>query len=352
MSRPAAHVSSPPPRPPSLLEPLGKKWKRRAVSLTAVALYTLLVWSTCWITLPVAGVIDLVTGRRAWPSVRFVLLALGYPLMQIHGLTFVLLTAPLAWHPRAFHWMDRFQVRWGSLAHRYLAKVYSMGLEVEGLEALEPGPVILLMRHTSQADTLLIPHIVGRGLNRSLRYVLKKDLRADPCFDLIGARGHHAFVSRGKDPQGDREQITWLLSELRPQDVPVIYPEGTRTSPEKRAKVIKRLEEKGESELLEYAQRLRHLLPPRLGGVLAMLEDSPGCDIVFCGHVGLEGASRFDLFREGELTHKTVRVIFWRVAWRDVPEDEGGRRRWILDQWQAMDDWVEEAHGTTRSSGA
>ncbi len=334
----------PPPRPQSLQEPLGRKWKRRAIGLTVIGLYTLVAWSTAWLSVPIAAAIDGVTRREDWPTVRFVLLALGYPLMQLHALSFILVTAPFTWHPRAFDWADRFQVGWGHFAHRYLAAVYGMGLEVDGLEAFEPGPVLLLMRHTSQADTLLIPHIVGHGLDRSLRYVLKRDLRKDPAFDLLGDRGHHAFVSRGKDPEGDREQIKWLLSGLRPRDVPVIYPEGTRTSDEKRARLIKRLEEKGETELLSYARRLRHLLPPRLGGTLAMLEDSPGCDIVFCGHVGLEGASRFDLFREGELTHKTVRVAFWRVPWSAVPEATDARGRWILEEWQKMDDWVDAIH--------
>jgi len=308
-----------------------------------VALLFVGAWSTAWLSLPAAALLDLTTRRRAWPTVRFGVLVLGYTLMQLTGLAFLAATAPLRFLPSWSDWNSRFEGWWGHTAQRWVHHAYSMFLEVEGLEALDPGPIVILMRHTSQADTLLIPHLVGHGLGRNLRYVLKQDLRLDPCFDFLGERGRHAFVSRGKDPDGDREQLSWLLSDLGPDDVVIIYPEGTRTSPDKRAQLAQRLEQKGEQELLQYARELAHLLPPRLGGTLAMLEDNPGCDLVICGHVGLEGASRFDLFREGALTRKTVRVRFWRRPWSDVPDDADGRKRWLLATWKQLDDWVADS---------
>ena len=332
------------PRPASLQESLSTRVARRALTIPAVVVFGLLSWSTAWLTLPGALFWDLLTGRKAWPTARFLVLAMGYGIMQITGLTYLALTAPLSWHPRWADWNRRFEVWWGHKAQAFVRRAYSMELQVEGLETLSPGPVVMLMRHTSQADTLLIPHLVGHGLRRNLRYVLKQDLRMDPCFDVLGGRGRHAFVSRGKDPDGDREQLAWLLSELSADDVVVIYPEGTRTSPEKRAQLARRLEEKGETALLDYARGLTHLLPPRLGGTLAMLEHNPGCDLVICGHIGLEGASRFDLFREGALTHKTVQVRFWRVPWSEVPSDADGRRTWLLDTWKRLDEWVMQNH--------
>lgn len=311
------------------------------MGLVAVALFAVAGWSTAWLTLPAAALWDLATRRQRWPTLRFLVLALGYPLMQLTGVLFLAPTALLRWHPRWQAWNDRFQSHWGSWTHRYLHRVYDLTLQVEGAEALSPGPVLMLMRHTSQADTVLVPHLVGIGLGRTLRYVLKRDLRNDPCFDMLGARGHHAFVSRGQDPIGDRAQLAWLMTDLRPEDVVVIYPEGTRTSPQKKRQLAERLAEKGETALLAYASTLKHLLPPRLGGTLAMLEDSPGCDLIVCGHVGLEGASRFELFREGALIGKTVRVRFWRVPWADVPAEPAAREAWLLDRWKALDDWVE-----------
>ncbi len=329
-------------RPPSLHESFWKKWGRRAITVPAVLLFALLSWSTAWLTVPLALLVDLATGRRGWPTARFVILAMGYPFMQCTGFAYLLATAPLRWHPSWNRWNDRFEGWWGGNAQRFLQITYSMSLEVEGLEAFDPGPVVMLMRHTSQADTLLIPRLVGSGKGRGLRYVLKQDLRNDPCFDFLGERGRHAFVSRGRDPEGDRAQLAWLLSDLSPDQVVVIYPEGTRTSPEKKASLERRLAEKGETALLDYARTLAHLLPPRLGGTLAMLEDNPGCDLVVCGHVGLEGASRFDLFREGELTGKRVQVRFWRVPWSEVPEDPDARRAWLLETWKELDDWVDQ----------
>jgi 1-acyl-sn-glycerol-3-phosphate acyltransferase len=330
-------------RPASAREPLPQRWGRRVLTIPAVLIFGVIAWSTAWITLPGALVWDLVTGRKDWPTARFLVLALGYPLMEVVGLTYLALTTPLAWVPGWSTWNKRFQIWWGQLAHRFVHWTYSMDLQVEGLAALSPGPVVMLMRHTSQADTLLVPYLVGHGLRRNLRYVLKQDLRQDPCFDILGGRGRHAFVSRGRDPAGDRARLAWLLGDLAQDDVVVIYPEGTRTSPEKKAQLARRLAEKGETALLTYANDLVHLLPPRLGGTLAILDDNPGCDVVICGHIGLEGASRFDLFREGELTRKTVRVRFWRFPWADVPTDPAGRKAWLLDVWKRLDDWVDQA---------
>jgi len=330
-------------RPASAREPLVRRWGRRALTIPAVLIYGVITWSTAWLTLPGALIWDVVTGRKDWPTARFLVLALGYPLMQLVGLTYLALTAPLSWFPGWRDWNNRFEGWWGHQAQRFVHRAYSMDMTVEGLDALSPGPVVMLMRHTSQADTLLIPHLVGHRLRRNLRYVLKQDLRNDPCFDILGGRGRHAFVSRGRDPEGDRAQLTWLMSDLADDDVVVIYPEGTRTSPEKKARLAQRLAEKGETALLDYANSLAHLLPPRLGGTLAMLADNPGCDVVICGHIGLEGASRFDLFREGELTRKTVQVRFWRFSWDDVPPDPEGRKAWLLDVWKRLDDWVGQA---------
>ncbi len=330
-------------RPLSLQEHWWRRLRRRILSISAVTVLAAVFWPTAWLTLPAAVIWDLLTRRKGLPTARFALLAMGYPLLQALGLSYLFFTAPLRWSPRWHQWNERFQVFWGHAAHGYLQWIYSLTLKVEGLEALEPGPILLLMRHTSQADTLLIPHLVGTGLHRNLRYVLKRDLRLDPCFDLLGERGHHAFVSRGKDPEGDRQQIRWLLQDLTARDIVVIYPEGTRTSPEKKERLARRLQEQGETRLFAFANSLKHLLPPRLGGCLALLEDNPGCDLVLCGHVGLEGASRFDRFREGALTGKRVHVRFWRVPWSEVPPDANGRTDWLLAQWKALDDWVDQS---------
>jgi hypothetical protein len=221
-----------------------------------------------------------------------------------------------------------------------------MDLRVEGLEHLASGPILVLMRHTSQADTLLVPHLLGMRMGYTLRFVMKSTLRNDPCFDMLGERGHHAFVSRGTDPEGDRAQLAWLLRDLSPMEAVIIFPEGTRTSPEKRRQLLKRLEEKNESFLLEYALSLKHLLPPRLGGTLSMLMDNPGCDLVFCGHVGLEGASQFHQFREGALTGTCVQVRFWREPFGAIPTDERALKDWLLTRWKGLDDWVDRPNRT------
>ena len=110
-----------------------------------------------------------------------------------------------------------------------------------------------------------------------------------------------------------------MTEDLGPADGVLIYPEGTRFTPAKRASLLARLEEKGETEQLEYVRSLHHVLPPKLGGTLALLENAETADVVFCVHSGFEKARSFNQFMAGALNDVTVRVHFWRVARKDIP---------------------------------
>ena len=121
------------------------------------------------------------------------------------------------------------------------------------------------------------------------------------------------------------------------------YPEGTRHTAEKAKQALKRLA-KGDAALYEKAKRLRHVLPPRLGGPMALL--GAGFDAVFCAHTGLDGFAHVKDMWNGKLVGNTVNVKFWRVPKSEIPEDRQARALWLFDQWQLVDDWVAAVRAT------
>ena len=92
------------------------------------------------------------------------------------------------------------------------------------------------------------------------------------------------------------------------------------------------------------ANRLENVLPPRLGGPLALLEQAAkeGTDIVFCGHVGFDGFQYISDIWAGGLVGTTIAVKFWRYPAAEIPADHEGRIAWLYECWQILDDWVGE----------
>jgi len=236
------------------------------------------------------------------------------------------------------------QRAWATALFGAARRIYGMGLDVEGEQAVAPGPILLLPRHASVADTLLPEVLVGAPHGIRLRYVLKRELLADPCLDVVGNRLPNVFVRRGsEDSAHEIAAVAALASGLGRDEGVLIYPEGTRFSAAKRRRVLERLRAAGDAERLAYAERLRQLLPPRRGGPLALLEAAPAADVVFCAHTGLEGAASLaDLWR-GDLVGSRVRVRFWRVPRAEVPAERSARARWLDAWWERLDAWVDAA---------
>jgi hypothetical protein len=120
----------------------------------------------------------------------------------------------------------------------------------------------------------------------------------------------------------------------------VIFPEGTRFTPAKRERILASLRERGKVALAERAERLARVLPPRSGGPLALLERSPGVDVVFCAHRGFEGAATLGELWHGALVGRRVRVRFWRVAAGEIPAGREARAAWLFGWWERMDAWL------------
>ena len=87
-----------------------------------------------------------------------------------------------------------------------------------------------------------------------------------------------------------------------------MYPEGTRFSATKRERILKRLEASGDRDAVLRLRDMPHVLPPRLGGSLALLERNEGADAVFCVHTGLESTTSITQLWSGGLVGSRVRV--------------------------------------------
>lgn len=83
-------------------------------------------------------------------------------------------------------------------------------------------------------------------------------------------------------------------------------------------------------------ERWHAVLPPRLGGTLAMLGANPGRDLLFIAHAGFEGSSHFATLLNGSWIGARVRIHFWRVPFADIPLQRDALIEFLFDQWDRM----------------
>jgi 1-acyl-sn-glycerol-3-phosphate acyltransferase len=235
----------------------------------------------------------------------------------------------------------RLQQLWAGVLLGAVRLLFGLRLEATGDDAVAPGPVIVLIRHASIVDTLLPANLVSRQHRIRLRYVLKRELLADPCLDVAGRRLPNYFVRRGTGEAQEVERVHALAHGLGKDDGVLIYPEGTRFTPERRARAIARIAER-DPDLAARAEGLRHLLPPRLGGVGALLDGAPDADVVLIAHHGFDGLRLISDIWRGGLVGLVVRVRVTRFPRSTVPERAAARADWLYDLWQEVDDWLEE----------
>jgi 1-acyl-sn-glycerol-3-phosphate acyltransferase len=241
-------------------------------------------------------------------------------------------------------WTDlhfRLETWWGTTLFQAVVTLFGLRLEVEGDADLGRGPYILMLRHASSGDTLLASALVSRPYGLRLRYVLKRELLWDPCLDIVGNRLPNVFVDRfSDDPAREIQRVQELARDLGPRDGILIYPEGTRFSEARRQRLLERIRQRGDEEMLEYARSLESVLPPRTGGTLGLLDAVPAADVVVCSHTGFEGAASIGQIWKGELVNRVLRVQFRRIPRELIPAEPNARIAWICAEWQQVDAWV------------
>jgi 1-acyl-sn-glycerol-3-phosphate acyltransferase len=334
------------------LEPWHVRWGRRAVTIPGLFVVSALFLALLPLLLLHAVVWDRWRGRPLVLA-RFHLTmttAIVGHLIGFGGLMlWSIVGAVLRLRGDRWHHLHRaLEGWWSNLMLETAARCWGARFEVEGAELIAPGPVMVLSRHVSTLDTILPLKVAARKpLGMIMRLVMKRELIWDPCIDIVTHRLPRTFVQRGSTQIADElGRLVHLCDGMDGDDAIVIFPEGTRGSPTKRASILRKLEER-DPAAAAVARRLRHLLPIRPMGTLAMLDARADLDVVFMAHTGLEGANRLEDLIAGSLLDQTIRVKFWRASRADVPTEREARIAWLNAWWERVDAWV-DAHGDRR----
>lgn len=325
-------------------DPWAVRWLRRTITVPGYLAMWLLLVLLYPILLPLALLSDLGHGRRL-PRTRFLAFLVWVTSCDVAGLAGSLATWVLA-GPLLLHSEERMlrlnrslQVWWAGSLLRGATAIYGVELEIEGEPETQSGNVLVLPRHASLGDTVL-PIALMPQLH--WRYVLKRELLVHPCLDIVGQRLPDAFVRRGLGGNAaEIARVAALGRNLGEQGAVLLYPEGTRFTPSRREHIIASLTARGEQKRAEQARGLRHTLPPRLGGVLALLDAAPDADVVLLAHTGLERAARLGDLWHGRVVHGRLRVRVERWERERLPGDAEGRSRWLAERWREIDEWID-----------
>jgi 1-acyl-sn-glycerol-3-phosphate acyltransferase len=252
---------------------------------------------------------------------------------------------------RRTRWLYVLRVHWSGSHLGGVRVIFGLRFAVEGQALAGPGPVVIMMRHASIIDNVLPDVFVTREHGVGLRFVVKRELQSIPTIDIGGRWAPTYYVRRASaDSAGEVAALRSLAHGLGRHEGILIYPEGTRFTTAKLARARKIVAER-QPEIAPLASRLQHVLPPRLGGPLALLDEASEADVVFCGHAGFDGYAHVSDIWSGRLVGKTIHIRFWRHAASEIPRGADERVAWLYERWQALDDWVGEQRRIEREEG-
>lgn len=332
----------------SLPEDFWLRYARRLVTIPLYLALTVLATALVPLLTPLCWLVSLARGSRgALRSFLFVVaylwcesigIAVSFWLWLRHGLPTRMS------RDRRLRFFDAnfaLQCWWASALKAAAQRLFSLRFVVEGSEALDGAPVIMLPRHASIADTIIPMVFYAIPKQIRLRYVLKRELLFDPCLDIVGNRLPNCFVARsGVDAQADIDRVSALARDLGANEGFLIYPEGTRFSAQRRRRVLDGLASRVSAADLQRMRGWTELLPPRPGGAMALIDAAPNLDLAFCAHTGFEGASHFSTLINGSWIGAEIRIRFWRIDRRDIPADAATRRAFLFTQWDRMQETV------------
>ena len=328
-------------------ESLAARWRRRAVTIPGTILGAWLLLALSPLLFTVTLVIDLIR-RRRFATTRFLMFLGVYLWVTTAALTGLFFSWVMcgtwlgaSWG-RIYRQAYFLQRHWSRGLYRGGEACFGVRTEVDDAELppSERGPFLVLFRHTSLAETML-PLVLGHERDIKMRYVIKRELLVEPSIDVAAQRIPNAFVRRsGGDMSREIEQIRKLARDMGPGEGVLIYPEGTRFSPKKLAERLASMQASN-PERFERVRGYRRVLPMRLGGPMALLEERPDADVLFVAQTGFEAVASLERMLNGALVGKVVKVKFWRVPAAQIPKDAAARAAWLDAEWAKMDRWVD-----------
>jgi 1-acyl-sn-glycerol-3-phosphate acyltransferase len=318
----------------SLTAPLRDKGTRRAITVPTVTAVAATIAGTAGLWAPIAAGLDLATAPKRMPRVRMLSFALAWSTLEAVGVA----ASSLLWAVGRAHDDDAnyaLQRWWATRLVDALRHTAGLTFDVEGLERLTPGPIVICARHASIADSLLPAWLLG-GIGMRPRYVLKDELLLDPCLDIVGNRLRNHFVDRDPDnSRAELAQLSALAHGMGERDAAVIFPEGMVVTDALRERAIESVRSRDRTRGARVAD-LRVLAPVRPGGTAALLAGAPSADLVFVAHTGLEALQQVTKIPSTVPLERRVQVEITRYPRAHVPTG-AGFVEWLDAQWSAID---------------
>jgi 1-acyl-sn-glycerol-3-phosphate acyltransferase len=320
---------------------------RRLISISGLILgaVVLTVLLPAW--LPLVIIIDASRLKWRFPLARLLLFGVCWAWLETVGVfcsALLWITGQSKNVPRHY----ALQRWWADRLLRALKATCGFSVEVEKIDALKPGPVILLARHASLADSLVSAYVVTTLAHMNPRFVLKRELLADPCLDVVGQRLPNHFLDRqATDSAPELEALQSLVTDIDASTVGIIFPEGTRANNKKRTRALEKIAT-NDPDRADRLSDMRHLLPPRPAGAAAMLRGCISADVVVAWHVGFEGLDTFGgILKAISSDMPPIRFHLRRVSRDEIPDasisNGEGFTRWLDDEWMRMDREVNDA---------
>ncbi|WP_353827535.1 1-acyl-sn-glycerol-3-phosphate acyltransferase [Agromyces sp. SYSU T0242] len=345
---------------------LPPKWVRRAILAPLVVIAALALTALLPLWLLVASILSLAVRPRL-RAPRLFWMAYIYLLWDATALVVLFalwIASGFGWrlHSPGFQRMHyRFVAR--MLAWLFWNAHWALRLEIDvrvpaGFHD-DDAPRIIASRHAGPGDSFILIHAVLHWFDRSPRIVLKDSLQWDPAIDVVLNRLPNRFIApppvgaaRRPGDRGVQQRVRELAADMGERDALVIFPEGGNFTPERRARAIDRLRAAGLGAAADRAEQLMNVMAPRPGGFFAALDAADDADVFLVAHTGLDRIrSIADVWRELP-TDKTITMQFWNIPRAEIPEDHDERTDWLMDEWQRIDDWIEDRRPDEDPAGA
>lgn len=280
---------------------------------------------------------DLATGARRLPLPRLGLMAIVFALHEWYA-ALLYLRFGLVPGPRRLPRLQQAMGDWSASLLDWCDRILGVRMDWGDLDTIPPGQLLVLARHASNIDAIIPCVLFPKFLGRPAHYVLKRELRWFPSFDLFGPALGNSFVERGGRTEDQLGQLNRLAANARHDGALIIFPEGTFATPAKRARIRASLERKGEHAAVALTDELEALLPPKPAGVLTLRRACPDATPMILAHRGLDGVSSFAGLRARLPLNEPIVVRWWPTAPPPVGSD--AEHQWLADEWRRLDAWI------------
>ena len=313
-----------------------RTWVRRPVMVLGVAAMAVALLVSLPLWLPLMLLVDALRQNWRFPLVRFTAFGLLWAWLETLGIVGAIALWGVG-QSRNMNANYALQKLWTRGVVGALGLTVGLHIEVEGADTLGDGPFIALCRHASLADSVMSAWVFMTASRLRPRYVLKKELKLDPCLDVVGHRLPNYFLDRSSsDIASELQGIEQMAQGLTTREIAVIFPEGTRANDVKRRRILERLRERAPERAVKL-EKLKYLMAPKTAGVTALLAAVPNAKVVTMWHAGFDGMDTFSGIVQ-HLTKSAVRVHVKVTEHQRATVATGEAFvSWLDEQWCVMD---------------